>query len=360
MSGPAGPPPPPAGPPPPAAGRHPVRTRFVNSPFPAAIVIVLILSAAAGLFAGSYCFALANPTPHRIPIGVTGSSEHGGRLVTGLERALGSSLPPRRFPDDPAALAAVDRQEIFAVLRLLPGHAELQVASASGASVARVLRQAGPPVGRQVGVPVTVRDVRPLQSTDPQGLALFYVSLAAVLVGFVGAAQLSVHAKALHPVERVAVTATYAGLGGLSICLVVDPLLGVLDLPLTETWGILTLTMFASGMVFTMFQTLVGRWAILPTWGLMVLIGSPSSGGAVSWALLPEPFGTVGRWLPPGACVNAVHNAVYFPHHQQAAPLWVLGTWAALATAVFLVWRERHPGGRARRGRATAAPAPPP
>lgn len=46
---------------------------------------------------------------------------------------------------------------------------------------------------------VKVTDVKPLQRGDPRGLALFYISLAAVIIGFVGAIQLSVHAKGLTP-----------------------------------------------------------------------------------------------------------------------------------------------------------------
>ncbi|NEE07631.1 ABC transporter permease, partial [Streptomyces sp. SID7499] len=40
---------------------------FKHSPFLPATVLVLIVSAAAGLFAGSYTYAMADPTPHRIP-----------------------------------------------------------------------------------------------------------------------------------------------------------------------------------------------------------------------------------------------------------------------------------------------------
>ncbi len=81
-----------------------------------------------------------------------------------------------------------------------------------------------------------------------------------------------------------------------------------------QSWLILALTMFTSGMVFSMFNTLMGRWAMLPTWGLMVLLGNPSSGGAVSWPLLPSAL--------------------------------VLAGWAVLSCTVFWVWRHRHPGGR--------------
>ncbi|MGW3991149.1 ABC transporter permease [Streptomyces sp. NPDC004830] len=333
---------------------------FRGTPWWPATVLVFILAAAAGLFAWSYTYAMANPTPHQLPTAVVGpyQQERGRAFLTGLGTALNSSMRTRTYDSRAAALEAVEEQRVFAIFELGRGgrHVLLDVSSASGASVAELLAQAAPAVGRATGVSVTVRDVNPLQDGDPRGLAIFYVSLAAVIIGFVGAIQLSVHARALTPVERIAFTAAYALLGGFAIAAAVDWLLGALDLPFVESWLILALTMFASGMTFTMFNTLVGRWAMLPTWGVMVLLGNPSSGGAVSWPLLPSALGVIGRWLPPGASVNAQHTAVYFARHQHAFPFLVLTGWALVSCAVFWTWRHRHPGGRDREPAEDTAP----
>ncbi|MDO0927017.1 ABC transporter permease [Streptomyces sp. TG1A-8] len=337
-------------------GRTPSRTErwaaFRASPFLPATVLLLILAVAAGLFAGSYTYAMANPTPHTIPVAVVGAYDQPAarRFVGGMEEALDASLRLRRYGDRAAAVRDVDDQKVFAVFEAPSGERTLtlDVSGASGATVAQLLTEAAAKVGGATGTTVAVHDLKPLQKGDPRGLAIFYISLAAVIVGFVGAIQLSVHARALNPLERILFTAAYALLGGFVIAAVVDWLLGALDLPFAESWLILALTMFASGMVFTMFNTLVGRWAMLPTWGLMVLLGNPSSGGAVSWPLLPSVLGTVGRWLPPGASVNAQHTAVYFAGHQHAFPFLVLAGWALVSCAVFLIWRHRHPGGRPR------------
>ncbi|MBO8197705.1 ABC transporter permease [Streptomyces smyrnaeus] len=325
---------------------------FKDSPFFPATVLVLILAAGAGLFAGSYTYAMANPTPHHVPVAVVGEPENRrdrSEFVTGMEKALGSSLKLRHYRTQAAAEHAIEAQQVFAIMRVeRPKGVELDVSSASGASVAELLEEAGPKVGKKIGVPVEVRDLKPLDQGDPRGLAIFYISLAAVIIGFVGAIQLSVHARALNPPERIAFTLAYALLGGFVIAAVVDWGLGALDLPFVHSWMILALTLFTSGMVFTMFNTLVGRWAMLPTWGLMVLLGNPSSGGAVSWPLLPSVLGEIGRWLPPGASVNAQHTAVYFPDHQLLQPYLVLAAWALVSCAVFWIWRHRHPGGRPR------------
>ncbi|AKN71401.1 membrane protein [Streptomyces sp. PBH53] len=335
-------------------GRPPTRAErwaaFRESPFLPATVLLFILAAAAGLFAGSYTYAMANPTPHRIPTAVTGVPDQPAarRFIDGMEEALGASMKLHPYGSRRDAVRAVDEQKVFAVLDAPAGGRSiiLDVSGASGATVAQVLTETAVEVGEATGTSVVVHDLKPLQKGDPRGLAIFYISLAAVIIGFVGAIQLSVHARELNPLERIAFITAYAVLGGFTIAAVVDWWLGALRLPFLESWLILALTMFTSGMVFTMFNTLVGRWAMLPTWGLMVLLGNPSSGGAVSWPLLPSPLGTIGRWLPPGASVNAQHTAVYFLGHQHAFPFLVLVGWALVSCAVFLIWRHRHPGGR--------------
>lgn len=325
---------------------------FRRSPFLPATVLLFILAAAAGLFAGTYTYGLANPTPHHIPVAVVDTeagSQASAAFLAGLDRTLDGSLQVTRYDSPSGAHEAAQAQQVFAVLDATRADAvRVDVSGASGSSVAQVISSAAEAVAQQERMSVTVTDINPLQPGDPRGLTIFYITLAAIIIGFVGAIQLNVHASALNPLERTAYILAYALVGGFVIAAVVDWWLGALDLPFLESWFILALTMCASGLIFTMFNTLFGRWAMLPTWGLMVLLGNPSSGGAVSWPLLPSVLGSVGRWLPPGASVNAQHTAVYFGGHQHLFPFLVLAAWIVGSGTVFWVWRERHPGGRAR------------
>lgn len=344
-----------------AHGRPPARgakwAAFKESPYFSATVLLFILAAAAGLFAGSYTYAMANPTPHRIPAAVVSQPDtaRGKEFVAAMDKALDASLDIHAYATPARARHALEEQEVFAIFRSGARGVSLDVAGASGAAVAQLLAESAVKVGDTLGVPVAVTDIKPLQKGDPRGLALFYISLAAVIIGFVGAIQLSVHARSLIPAERIAFTVGYALLGAFAIAAVVDWWLGAVDLPFFESWLILAFTMFTSGMVFTMFNTLMGRWAMLPTWGVMVLLGNPSSGGAVSWPLLPSLLGHIGRWLPPGASVNAQHTAVYYQGYQKVFPFLVLAGWSLVSCTVFWVWRHRHPGGRDRMHRHAAA-----
>ncbi|MGH3310073.1 MAG: ABC transporter permease [Streptomyces sp.] len=321
---------------------------FTRSPFFPASVLVLIIAAAAGLFAGSYTYAMADPTPRHIPTAVVGSAQdqrQADAFVTGMGKALGSLLELSRYRTFGQARQAVEAQKVFMILRPhTTGKVEMNLAGAAGSSVAEVLRQAGPKVGEAVGVRVSVKDLKPLGKGDPRGLAIFYITLAAVIIGFIGAIQLNVNVPALGPPQRIAFTLAYALLGGFGIAAMVDWLLGAVPMPFVHSWLILSLTMFTSAMVFLMFDTFFGRWAMIPTWGLLVLLGNPSSGGAVSWPLLPSLLGAVGRWLPPGASVNAQHTAVYFPGNAHVQPYLVLAAWALAGTTVFWVLNKRAAG----------------
>jgi hypothetical protein len=108
----------------------------------------------------------------------------------------------------------------------------------------------------------------------------------------------------------------------LAFTLVDGPLLDRVALP------VLAVASFASLML-----RLSGRWAIVPTWLFFTILGNSASGGAVAPPLLQRPFAISSPWLPSGATVNALRNAVYFNGFQHAQPLAVLAAWAAVLFA---------------------------
>jgi uncharacterized phage infection (PIP) family protein YhgE len=87
---------------------------------------------------------------------------------------------------------------------------------------------------------------------------------------------------------------------------------------------------------------LIGRWALVPTWLFFVILGNASSGGAVSPPLLPQPFAFLSQWLPSGATVTALRDAIYFRDYQHVRPLAVLGVWAFGLFIAWLVVSHRH------------------
>ena len=93
---------------------------------------------------------------------------------------------------------------------------------------------------------------------------------------------------------------------------------------------------------------LIGRWAIIPTWLFFVVLGNSASGGAVSPPLLPAPFAFVSQWLPSGATVTSLRDAIYFPSFERARPILILVGWSAALFGGMLIASHRRrtsPGG---------------
>lgn len=320
------------------AGR---RSRFREGPHLPALVVTLIVAVIAALFAGAYSWAMGDPQPHDIPIGLVSETRPAEGLASDLEARTGTTFIVRDYPSESDAEAAIREQHVYGALVEQPdGTARLYVSSASGASVARLLENDAPRLQQSIGRPVTVIDAHPLAPRDPNGLVLFYMSLAAVIIGFVGAIQTRVNAATLTLGGELFWDVVRSVLGGFAIAFTVGPLLGILPLPLLPVWGVLSLTMLIAGATYSFWRVLIGaRWAMLPTWIVFVLISNPSSGGAVAPELLPPFYQFMGRWLPTGATVRAVRDLTYFPDDLHAEPYIVLAVWLVASVGLFVAVR---------------------
>jgi hypothetical protein len=58
--------------------------------------------------------------------------------------------------------------------------------------------------------------------------------------------------------------------------------------------------------------------------------------------LLPAPFAFISQWLPSGATVTALRDAVYFRDFQHARPIAVLAAWAAVLFVAWLLISHRR------------------
>ena len=81
---------------------------------------------------------------------------------------------------------------------------------------------------------------------------------------------------------------------------------------------------------------------MVPTWLFFVILGNASSGGAVSPPLLPAPFAFISQWLPSGATVTALRDAIYFPADQHVRPIAVQAVWAAALFGAWLIVARRR------------------
>jgi hypothetical protein len=306
------------------------------TPVERAILISAIAIALGALFVTSYSLALGDPVAHHIDAALVGDARAHPRTVAAVEGVAQESLDFRRYASLPAALHDIDEQNIYAALDLTSERPTLYIASAAGASVARVLERIS-----AVDPAVRVVDTHPLEPHDPNGVDIFYLMLVATIVGFIGVLQVRQNAGGLSQGHWAIFVLAKAVVASLVFVLVDGPLLDRLDLPLLESWGILALQLVAVASFASLMIVWMGRWGIIPTWLFFVVLGNSSSGGAVSPPLLREPFDFVSQWLPSGATVTALRDAVYFTSFQHARPILVLAAWATALFALMIVESRR-------------------
>jgi hypothetical protein len=295
-----------------------------------AVVIAVLAIVMGSLFVASYSLALGDPVPRHIDAALVGDPAEHESTVDTVQRVAHDGLVFHRYSSLTAALHAVDEQNVYAALDL--PSSTLYVASAAGASVARVLEQ--------VAVAdrwVHVVDTHPLGTHDPNGVEIFYLMLVATIVGFITVFQVGANAGPFSPRRWTAFVVGLAAGASLVFTLVDGLLLHRLALPIPESWAILALHILAVASFCSLMVVLIGRWAIVPTWLFFVVLGNSSSGGAVAPPLLPAPFAFVSQWLPSGATVTSLRNAVYFSTYQHLQPIAVLAVWAAALFAAMVV-----------------------
>jgi hypothetical protein len=301
------------------------------------------------LFGGSFSLAMGRPVPHDVPAGLVGVvSAREAPVAAALEAQTDGGLAFRHYPSPDAAERAIGEQRIYAALVLTGGQTRLLVASAAGSSVARVFEQAAEQVSARSASPITVVDLRPLPAGDPEGLIPFYLILAATVTGFVTMINLRAHASRLPLRGWLACVAALAAAAGLLLTVVIDPVIGALHGPFLELWLAIAAMIGVAALWASAMQALVGAWAFVPTFGLLMVLGIPSSGGAVAPPLLPGFYRFLDLFLPSGAAVETIRNAVYFRDAQHLEPILVLAGWiVCLLAALILVARfgGRTPGG---------------
>jgi len=307
------------------------------SPPQRAVAIAALTIVMGSLFLTTYTLALGDPVPHRIDAALVGDPAQHPRSLKAVEQVAGGSLSFRPYESVTAARHAIDLQRVYAALDLTSARPTLYVASAAGASVARLLERIS-----ATDPAVRVVDTHPLSASDLNGVDIFYLMLIASIVGFLTVFQVRANAGGLGLHHWTAWVVGFALAAALALTLVVGPVLDRFHVPVAETWGILALHVLAVTSFASVMSVLIGRWAILPVWLFFVVLGNSSSGGAVSPPLLPAPFAFISQWLPSGATVTSLRDAIYFPGYQHARPILVLAAWAATLFAAMLAVSHRR------------------
>jgi hypothetical protein len=152
--------------------------------------------------------------------------------------------------------------------------------------------------------------------------------LAGILVG--------VAAAHLAPGGWVRVGLLVAGsvLSGLVATVIVQGWLDVVEGGWLANAAALSLTVLAVAALIVGLYALLGAPGAIVGALTMVLVGNPFSGVGSAPELLPEPAGTIGQLMPPGAGGNLLRSTGYFDGAAAGGHIAVLAAWTLAGVAL--------------------------
>jgi hypothetical protein len=286
-------------------------------------MVPLVVAVVLALFA----WPSANLEPRDLPIGVAGPAAPAAAIEQRLAQREGA-FDVHRYSDEAAARAAIEDREVYGAFVAGPEGAKVLSASAGSPAVAELLETAAAegPEG-----PLPVEDV---VSAGPRGAALPSSVLPLLIAGIVTGVAASL--LVTRAAARVALLAAGSVLGGLVATLIVQ---GWLDVVGGDWWANaagLALTIGAIGAAVAGANALLGHKGIALAALTMVLVGNPLSGVASAPELLPQPTGTLGQLLPPGAGGNLLRSTGFFDGAAAGGHVAVLAAWVAGGIALLL------------------------
>jgi hypothetical protein len=188
------------------------------------------------------------------------------------------------------------------------GPVTLLVAGGGGHGVETVLMQLGQQMAQARGTSLKTVDVAPTGPDDANGTVEFYCVIFVGIGGAVGATAL---ARTLGPVrrppdvlQRLGLVLAYAGLLSIVVTFFSDVVFGAL----IGQFGLLFLTLWAFAAAVCLAVTGFAARAGLLATGVLILmfivLGNPSSAGAVPRPLLNSFFSVLNPVLPQGAALS--------------------------------------------------------
>ena len=280
-----------------------------------AVLLAVGVVVVQGLLILWFAWPASRLAPHDLPIVVAGPPPAVSVIADRLRTAEPGAFDVTTVPDEAGADQALRDRTAYAALVVSPTGSSLHVASAASPTVAAVLTQAASQFSN--GQPVTVRDVVPAPPDDPRGAGFASGFLPLLLTSAV------LSDWNINRLVGVLLFAVLAGLVGTALL----HWLGVLTggyLAEAGALGLLALAVSAtvSGLGAALGPAGIGLGALLG-----FLLGNPISGLTSAPELLPQPWGVVGQFLPPGAGATLLRSVAFFSGARGTVPLLVLACW---------------------------------
>jgi hypothetical protein len=298
--------------------------------------IALAVVAVQALLMLWFAWPAQKTAPRDVPVVAVGPAP----AVSALTAKLHGAFTVTPVADPAAADNAIRHRDAYAAFLIGSSGVTVHVASAASPALAQLVGQAVQQLGN--GAPVPVVDVVSSPVDDPHGAGFASAFLPLVLTSLAAGIALLFVVRA-HAVRLVGVL-LFAAAAGLLAAGVMHGL-GVLGGSYWAGAGAIALLTLAVSATVSGFGALLGNPGIGLGVLLMFLLGNPISGLATAPELLPQPWGAIGQFLPPGAGATLLRSAAFFDGAGSAAAIAVLAGWAVIGLALTAVghFRDRSP-----------------
>ena len=286
-----------------------------------AAAVTIVLAAIVSWFA----WPAKEVAPRDLPIVVAGPPPAAAAIADGLRFDQPGAFDITTVADAQAADDAIRARKAYAAFVLASDGPKLHIATAASPTVAALLTQASREFG--AGQPVPIVDVVPAGPDDPRGAGFAAGFLPLLLAAMVAGIILAVRIPTWE--ARILGVVAFAVLAGLVGAALLD-WLGLTTGSYLAVAGAIALVALAIAATVSGLAAVLGPPGIALGVVIVFLFGNPISGVAAAPELLPEPWGSVGQVLPPGAGVSLVRSAAFFDGAGSAAPLWTLVAWAVV------------------------------
>ncbi|MCP9954582.1 hypothetical protein LUX33_43470 [Actinomadura madurae] len=284
----------------------------------------------------AFSWPAARTEPRDVPIVVTGPQ--GGMVADRLDRERPGAFDVRTRPDEAAARAALQDREAYGAIVATPSGPKVLTASAASPAIAQ---QLGAVAARLGGGAASspAEDVVAADSDDPRGAGFGALALPLVMSGIAAAVLLTFAIPSAG--WRAAGAVLFAALGGLGVAGVAQGWLSLLPGSYLAVAGVMSLTVLAVTGAIAGLAAAIGRAGIGVGALTMLLLGNPLSAAASAPEMLPQPWGELGQFLPPGASVTLLRSTAFFDGAGGGGALAVLAAWAVAGLVLFALGAMR-------------------
>lgn len=296
------------------------------------------------LLIGLIGYAIHDPRPHGIPVGLVGPAAAVGQLQHGVQTTAPGAFTFTTYASEDSARSALDSRSVVAILVFGPAP-RLVIAGAAGDTTTGVVTGAFSAAFKAQGQSLAVETVHPFAAGDPHGLILFFLVLAITIAAVATQAMVSVTGREGALVERFAVLVAFAALGSVAAIAGAALIVGGYGSSFWPLTGLVALASAGTGAAAGGAARLLGSAGLALAVLILVPINLVSSGGPLGSELLPDAYRALAPWMPAGQLYSGLRGVLYFDGAATAAPVLVLAGWLLagliLLTAGELISRLR-------------------